>query len=60
MIITLEEAFRYMLFTICIDSCLAEDIILDKRLIILPEQVNGKVCVNKDNLEFLIKEYTKS
>lgn len=58
--ITLEEAFRYMLFTLCIDPGLAEEIILDDRLLILPEELKGKVCVDKDNLEFLIKEYTKS
>lgn len=33
----------------------ATDVILDNRLKILPEQVCGKVCVNTNNLEEVIK-----
>ena len=54
-IITLKEAHNYMLNILNMDMGEATDVILDDRLKILSEQVCGKVCVNTDNLEEVIK-----
>ena len=54
-IITLKEAHNYMVNILNMDMGDATDVILDDRLKILSEQVCGKVCVNTDNLEEVIK-----
>ena len=53
--ITLKDAHNYMLNELGMDMGLVTDILIDERLKILPEQFCGKVCVNKDNLEEIIK-----
>ena len=52
---TLKEAYNYMVNILNMDMGEATDVILDDRLKILSEQVCGKVCVNTDNLEEVIK-----
>ena len=54
-IMTLKEAHNYMVNILNMDMGEATDVILDDRLKILPEQVCGKVCVNTNNLEEVIK-----
>jgi hypothetical protein len=54
-IMTLKEAYNYMVNILNMDMGEATDVILDDRLKILSEQVCGKVCVNTDNLEEVIK-----
>jgi len=53
--ISLKDVYHYLIFTIQINESIAEEIILDKRLIVT--QVNGKVMVDGDILNKLIKEY---
>ncbi len=52
---TLKEAHNYMVNILNMDMGEATDVILDDRLKILSEQICGKVCVNTDNLEEVIK-----
>ena len=54
-IMTLKEAHNYMVNILNMDMGEATDVILDDRLKILSEQICGKVCVNTDNLEEVIK-----
>ena len=54
-IMTLKEAHNYMVNILNMDMGEATDVILDNRLKILSEQICGKVCVNTDNLEEVIK-----
>ena len=54
-IMTLKEAHNYMVNVLNMDMGEATDVILDNRLKILSEQICGKVCVNTDNLEEVIK-----
>lgn len=54
-IMTLKEAHNYMVNILNMDMGEATDVILDERLKILSEQVCGKVCINTDNLEEVIK-----
>jgi hypothetical protein len=54
-IMTLKEAHDYMVNILNMDMGEATDVILDDRLKILSEQICGKVCVNTDNLEEVIK-----
>lgn len=55
--ISLKDAYYYLIFNIQINKSMAEEIILDERLIIT--QVEGKVMVDKDVLNKLIKEYNE-
>ena len=52
---TLKEAHNYMVNILNMDMGEATDVILDERLKILSEQMCGKVCVNTNNLEEVIK-----
>lgn len=52
---TLKEAHNYMVNILNMDMGEATDVILDERLKILSEQVCGKVCINTNNLEEVIK-----
>jgi hypothetical protein len=54
-IMTLKEAYNYMVNILNMDIGEATDVMLDDRLKILPEQVCGKVCINTNNLEEVIK-----
>ena len=54
-IMTLKEAHDYMVNILNMDIGEATDVILDDRLKILSEQICGKVCINTDNLEEVIK-----
>lgn len=54
-IMTLKEAHNYMVNILNMDMGEATDVILDERLKILSEQVCGKVCINTNNLEEVIK-----
>jgi hypothetical protein len=54
-IITLKEAHNYMVNILNMDMGEATDVMLDERLKILSEQVCGKVCINTNNLEEVIK-----
>ena len=54
-IMTLKEAHNYMVNILNMDMGEATDVILDERLKILSEQMCGKVCVNTNNLEEVIK-----
>lgn len=55
--ISLKDAYYYLIFNIQINKSMAEEIILDERLI--TTQVEGKVMVDKDVLNKLIKEYNE-
>lgn len=55
--ISLKDAYHYLTFNIQINESIVEEIILDERLIIT--QVEGKVMVDKDVLDKLIKEYNE-
>tara|TARA_Y100000389_G_C17129447_1_gene349475 strand:- start:336 stop:515 length:180 start_codon:yes stop_codon:yes gene_type:complete len=55
--ISLKDAYHYLIFNIQINKSMAEEIILDERLI--TTQVEGKVMVDKDVLNKLIKEYNE-
>lgn len=55
--ISLKDAYHYLTFNIQINKSIVEEIILDERLIIT--QVEGKVMVDKDVLDKLIKEYNE-
>ena len=52
---TLKDAYNYMVNILNMDIGEATDVMLDDRLKILPEQVCGKVCINTNNLEEVIK-----
>jgi len=54
-IMTLKDAYNYMVNILNMDIGEATDVMLDDRLKILPEQVCGKVCINTNNLEEVIK-----
>lgn len=54
-IMTLKEAHNYMVNILNMDMGEATDVILDERLKILSEQMCGKVCINTNNLEEVIK-----
>jgi hypothetical protein len=54
-IITLKDAHNYMVNNLNMDMGEATDVMLDARLKILSEQICGKVCINTDNLEEVIK-----
>lgn len=55
--ISLKDVYHYLTFNIQINESIVEEIILDERLIIT--QVGGKVMVDKDVLDKLIKEYNE-
>ena len=55
--ISLKDVYHYLTFNIKINESIVEEIILDERLIIT--QVGGKVMVDKDVLDKLIKEYNE-
>ena len=55
--ISLKEAYNYLIFNLQLNGGIAEEIILDKRLI--TTQIEGKVMVNEKILDKLIKEYDK-
>ena len=55
--ISLKDAYNYLIFNLQLNGGVAEEIILDKRLIIT--QIEGKVMVNEKILDKLIKEYDK-
>ena len=55
--ISLKEAYNYLIFNLQLNGGVAEEIILDKRLI--TTQIEGKVMINESILDKLIKEYDK-
>ena len=55
--ISLKDAYNYLIFNLQLNGGVAEEIILDKRLI--TTQIEGKVMINEKILDKLIKEYDK-
>lgn len=55
--ISLKEAYNYLIFNLQLNGGVAEEIILDKRL--TTTQIGGKVMINENILDKLIKEYDK-